>query len=141
MDSKTEKRWVSHPPTPEQTERIKAACATTRTNSADIENLLNEIGYRFRTVRAAGNPNQSVAQIKSKARNWRSVSKARLAIKAALKAHGAPVSNPVYMFQVENVIERLAWSNQELDAEDLDAGGRYPYYWEAEDVHLERLAD
>ena len=133
MSNKTDKGYISHPPTGEQLERIKAACATTRTNSADIENLLNEIGYRFRTVRAAGNPNQSVAQIKSSARNWRSVSCARLAIKAALKAHGAPVNDPVFMFGVENVIERLAWENQELDAEDLDAGGRYPFYWEESD--------
>ena len=140
MSNQNNKGYISHPPTGEQLERIKAACATTRTNSADIENLLNEIGYRFRTVRAAGNPNQSVAQIKSKARNWRSVSSARLAIKATLKAHGVDVSNPVTMFAYENAIERLCWENQELDVDDLDTG-RYPFYWEAEDVHLERLAD
>ncbi len=137
MDSKTEKTWVSRPPTPEQTERIKAACATTRTNSADCENLLKELGYQFRTVRGATG---TVAQIKSRRRGWRSVASARVAIKAALKLHGVNVSNPVTMFAYENAIERLCWENQELDVDDLDTG-RFLYYWESEDVHLERLAD
>ena len=129
MSNKTDKGYISRPPTAEQTERIRLACATTRTNSADIENLLASIGYQFRTVAGATG---TVAQVKSRARNWRSVASARLSIKAALKAHGAPVSNPVYMLQVEGVIERLAWSNQELDAEDFDTGKRYPFYWELE---------
>ena len=132
MSNKNDKGWVSHPPTAEQTERIRLACATTRTNSADIENLLASIGYQFRTVAGATG---TVAQVKSRARNWRSVASARLSIKASLKAHGAPVSNPVYMLQVEGVIERLAWSNQELDADDWDSG-RFPYYWESDHVEL-----
>ena len=65
---------------------------------------------------------------------------ARVAIKAALKLHGVNVSDPVTMFRFENAIERLCWENQELDVDDLDTG-RYPFYWESEDVHLERLAD
>ena len=136
MSNKTDKGWVSHPPTPEQTERIKAACATTRLESEDRENLLRRT-YQFRTVRGATG---TVAQIKSRRRGWRSVASARVAIKAALKLHGVNVSNPVTMFAYENAIERLCWENQELDVTDLDTG-RFPYYWEAEDVHLERLAD
>ena len=77
---------------------------------------------------------------KSRARNWRSVSSARLAIKATLKAHGVDVSNPVTMFAYENAIERLCWENQELDADDWDSPQRYPYYWEEQD-RVERLAD
>ena len=137
MSNKTDKGYISRPPTPEQTERIRLACATTRTNSADCENLLRELGYEFRTVAGATG---TVAQIKSRRRGWRSVASARLAIKAALKLHGVNVSDPVTMFRFENVIERLCWENQELDVDDLDTG-RYPFYWEAEDVHLERLAD
>ena len=136
MSNKTEKGWVSHPPTAEQTARIRAACATTRTNSTECENLLREIGYEFRTVAGATG---TVAQVKSRRRGWRSVASARDAIKQALRLHGVNVSNPVVMFQFENVIERLAWENQDTDIDDLDTG-RYPYYWEEPD-RVERLAD
>ncbi len=135
MNSKTDKTWVSRPPTPEQTERIRLACATTRLESEDRETILRELGYSFRTVAGAGNPNQTVAQIKSRRRGWRSVASARLAIRAALKLHGVNVSDPVTMFGFEGTIERLCWENQATDIEDLD-NGRYPFYWESDHVEL-----
>ena len=131
------KGYISRPPTPEQTERIRLACATTRLESEDRETILREIGYEFRTV--AGSTG-FVAQVKSRRRGWRSVASARVAIKAALKLHGVNVSDPVTMFGFEGTIERLCWANQETDIDDWDSG-RFPYYWEDRDVHLERLAD
>ena len=131
MDSKNEKGWVSHPPTAEQTERIKAACATTQAKSVDAENLLKSLGYSFRTVNAAGNGYQTVAQVKSKRRDWRPVAAAWDAIKQQLRLHGIRVSDPATMFKFETVIERLCWANR-VDTEDLNAG-RYPYYWEEPD--------
>ena len=124
MSNKTEKTWVSHPPTPEQTERIRLACATTRLESEDRENLLRKT-YQFRT---AG----TTPQVRSSARGWRSISKAWGAIVATLRQRGVDVSDPVVMFGFQNTIERLCFENQ-TDAEDLDSTTeRYPFYWELE---------
>ena len=131
MANKTDKGYISHPPTGEQLERIKAACATTRLESEDRENLLKRT-YQFRT---AG----TTPQVRSSARGWRSISKAWGAIVATLRQRGVDVSDPVVMFGFQNTIERLCFENQ-TDAEDLDSGGRYPYYWEDQD-RVERLAD
>jgi hypothetical protein len=128
MSNKTEKGYISHPPTQAQQERIRAACATTRQESADCENLLASLGYAFRTVNAAGNSHQTVAQVKSTRRDWRPVAAAWGAIKQQLRNHGVNTNDPAIMFQFENAVERLCWENR-LDIEDLSAG-RYQFYWE-----------
>lgn len=128
MHSESTKVATRRPPTAEQQERIKAACATTRMESADCENLLASLGYAFRTVNAAGNSHQTVAQVKSTRRDWRPVAAAWGAIKQNLRAHGVNVNDPVTMFGFENAVERLCWENR-LDIEDVSEG-RYPFYWE-----------
>ena len=130
MSNKTDKGYISRPPTKEQTERIKAACATTRMESADCENLLASLGYAFRTVNAAGNNHQTVAQVKSTRRDWRPVAAAWGAIKQQLRNHGVNTNDPAIMFQFENAVERLCWENRVDGVEDLSVG-RYPFYWEA----------
>ena len=131
MSNVTEKGYISRPPTREQTERIKAACASTRMESADCEILLASLGYAFRTVNAAGNSHQTVAQVKSTRRDWRPVAAAGGAIKQQLRNRGVNTNDPVTMFKFENAVERLAWENQVDGVEDLSTG-RYPFYWEGE---------
>lgn len=131
MHSESTKGYISRPPTAEQTARIKAACATTRQESADCENFLASLGYAFRTVNAAGNSHQTVAQVKSTRRDWRPVAAAWNGIKQNLRNHGVNVNDPVTMFKFENAVERLAWENQVDGVEDLSTG-RYPFYWEGE---------
>ena len=129
MHSESTKVATRRPPTAEQQERIKAACATTRMESADCENMLASLGYAFRTVNAAGNSHQTVAQVKSTRRDWRPVAAAWGAIKQQLRNRGVNVNDPVTMFQFENAVERLCWENR-LDIEDVSTG-RYPFYWES----------
>lgn len=129
MQSESTKVATRRPPTREQTERIKAACASTRIESADCEILLASLGYAFRTVNSAGNNHQTVAQVKSTRRDWRPVAAAWGAIKQNLRAHGVNTNDPAIMFQFENAVERLCWENR-LDIEDVNEG-RYPFYWES----------
>ena len=131
MSNKTDKGYISHPPTGEQLERIKAACATTRLESVDAENLLKELGYQFRVVPAPDNQFITVPEVKSSRRDWRPLHLAWNAIKQNLRDHGVRVGNPTVMLKFEDVASRLAWENRRPELEDLSTG-RYPFYWESD---------
>ena len=125
------KRAIGKPPTPEQTERIKQACATTRLETADAENLLRELGYEFRTIPDGDNPYVGIPEVKSKRRDWRPIHTAWNGLKQNLRDHGVKVGNPVVMLRYEDAVSRLAWENRRQDLEDLSQG-RYPFYWETD---------
>jgi hypothetical protein len=127
--NQTEKGYVSHPPTQVQQERIKAACATTRQESVDAENLLRESGYSFRTVAAATG---TVSQVRHRLRSWRNLDSVMWhAIRRQLRMRGVDTSNPVTMMRFHETAARLAWENQ-VEADEWNAPTRYPYYWESE---------
>ena len=126
-----DKGYISHPPTGEQLERIKQACATTKANSADAENLLKELGYQFRTVPDGDNPYVGIPEVKSTRRDWRPIHTAWNGLKQNLRDHGVAIGNPTVALRFEDAVSRLAWENRRQDLEDLSTG-RYPFYWETD---------
>ena len=131
MQAETTKRAIGKPPTAEETERIRLACATTKAETLDAENLLKELGYQFRTVPADDNPYVGVPEVKSTRRDWRPIHESWNGLKQRLRDHGVAIGNPTVALRFEDAVSRLAWENRRQDLEDLSTG-RYPFYWETD---------